>query len=310
MKRILTILGVVIALVALSIPVFAITQGGVADDGEHPFVGLMVAWGDVLEFDEFGEPIDQNDDGAIDDDDLVFSPLWRCSGTLISPTVYVTAGHCTESPATDAYIWFEEDVESGLPTEDPPDPGNGYPGPGGTSYHGYAYTHPLYNPAAFFLFDLGVVMLDGPGALMDEYATLPTEGAIDDMGKGRKRSVIEAVGYGGQDIRPVPVFERIRLKADLKVVNTNGVAGVGPFPTGEPFPSNSVLVSGDAKHGGTCFGDSGGPMFIGTEAPYVIGAVTSFGLNGNCAGVGGGFRIDRALELGWINSFLDGGGDG
>ena len=80
--------------------------------------------------------------------------------------------------------------------------------------------------------------------------------------------------------------------------NTKGVAGIGNLPD-----SNSMLVSGDAKHGGTCFGDSGGPVFLGTDS-NVIGAVTSFGLNGNCAGVGGAFRIDRAIELGWISSFL------
>ena len=31
--------------------------------------------------------------------------------------------------------------------------------------------------------------------------------------------------------------------------------------------------------------------------------VASFGLNGNCAGIGGAFRIDRDMELDWINSF-------
>ena len=37
-------------------------------------------------------------------------PLWRCSGTMISPTAYVTAGHCTglDEGATPAHaeLWF------------------------------------------------------------------------------------------------------------------------------------------------------------------------------------------------------------
>lgn len=268
MKRFLILLGVVVMVLALAVPVAAITRGGAPDDGEHPYVGLMVA------------------------DDADGNPLWRCSGTLISPTVFVTAGHCTESPAARATIWFEEDVESGIPE-------NGYPFGGATSFDGDTYTHPLYDPGAFFLYDLGVVVLDGEGNTgVGEYAELPTAGAIDDLDKGRKRAVVEAVGYGLQKINPVTVVaERIRLKADLMVVNTKGVAGIGNLPG-----SNSMLVSGDAKHGGTCFGDSGGPMFIGSDS-NIIGAVTSFGLNGNCAGVGGAFRIDRAQELNWINSF-------
>jgi hypothetical protein len=144
-------------------------------------------------------------------------------------------------------------------------------------------------------------VLDGEGnTSVGEYGALPAEDAIDGLGKGRKKAVVEAVGYGLQKINPVMVEgERIRLKADLMVVDTKGVAGIGNL-----LDSNSMLVSGDASHGGTCFGDSGGPMFIGTNS-NVVGAVTPFGLNGNCAGVGGAFRIDRALELGWISGFLD-----
>jgi hypothetical protein len=273
------LLGVAALIIGIALPVAAITRGGAPDGDEHPYVGLMVA------------------------DDAAGNPLFRCSGALISPTVFVTAGHCTAAPAARATIWFEEDVESGIP-------GNGYPFGGATSFDGTTHTHPLFNPAAFFLFDLGVVVLDGPGNTgLSSYASLPTAGDIDAMGKGRRNSVLEAVGYGLQEIIQNPqnliklTAERVRLKADLMVVDTNGVAGIGNLPTGvEGVPTNSVIVSGDASHGGTCFGDSGGPMLIGTNTD-VIGAVTSFGLNGNCAGVGGGFRIDRQFEIDWINGF-------
>ncbi|MDH3295685.1 MAG: trypsin-like serine protease [Acidimicrobiia bacterium] len=57
-----------------------------------------------------------------------------------------------------------------------------------------------------------------------------------------------------------------------------------------------MTLSGDAKHGGTCFGDSGGPILSGDT----IVAVVSFGLNGNCAGVGGVYRIDFAENIDWI----------
>jgi hypothetical protein len=255
-RRLLLLLAAIALLVAVALPAAAITRGGVPDDGEHPYVGLMVA---------------QDANG---------NPLWRCSGTLISDTLFVTAGHCTEAPAAHAEIWFDEDVESGIP-------GNGYPFTGDAG--GTTVTHPDYDPAAFFLHDLGVVVLDAP-YLLPEYAGLADPGAIEAMEPGRKSAVLEAVGYGLQDIQPVTVAERVRLKADLMVVDTRGQAGIGSLG------GNSVIVSGDAAHGGTCFGDSGGPMLIGTD----IAAVTSFGLNGNCAGVGGGYRIDNQGDIDWI----------
>ena len=53
---------------------------------------------------------------------------------------------------------------------------------------------------------------------------------------------------------------------------------------------------------GTCFGDSGGPNFIGSS--NVIGGVTSFGINGNCAGTGGVYRVDQADDLAWLATFF------
>jgi secreted trypsin-like serine protease len=60
------------------------------------------------------------------------------------------------------------------------------------------------------------------------------------------------------------------------------------------------LLSNNAYTGGTCFGDSGGPNFIGDT--NVIAGVTSFGLNGNCAGTGGVYRVDQADDLNWLYS--------
>jgi secreted trypsin-like serine protease len=64
----------------------------------------------------------------------------------------------------------------------------------------------------------------------------------------------------------------------------------------------SLLLSNNANTGGTCFGDSGGPNFLGSS--LTIAGVTSFGINGNCAGTGGVFRLDRQGVLEFVTGFM------
>jgi hypothetical protein len=256
----------VIAVMMLGvIPGSAVTDGELDGEG-HPYVGLMVA---------------QDENGT---------PMWRCSGTLISPTLFLTAGHCTELPAAHVEIWFDADVESGIPA-------NGYPFNGDVG--GTPYTHPDYNPNAFFLYDLGVVVLDTP-MVMDEYGVLPTLNQLDAMKtkRGKQDTTFTAVGYGLQQSFPDAASwkennERVRMVAYPKLIQINGGL-VGDF---------SLLLSNNAHTGGTCFGDSGGPNFIGDTR--VIAGVTSFGLNGNCAGTGGVYRVDRADDLDWLYGAFD-----
>jgi V8-like Glu-specific endopeptidase len=215
-------------------------------------------------------------------DDANGNPLWRCSGTLLSPTLFLTAGHCTEAPAASATIWFDADVESGIPA-------NGYPFDGDVD--GETFTHPQYDPNAFFLYDLGVVVLDDP-VFMDEYGVLPELDVLDAMKtqRGKQDVTFTAVGYGLQRINPVFVeSERVRMVAYPHLIQINAPGFTGDF---------SLLLSNNHSTGGTCFGDSGGPNFINKS--NVVGGVTSFGLNGNCAGTGGVYRVDRADDLDWL----------
>ena len=238
--------------------VMAITNGQ-PDGDDHPYVGLAVF------------------------DDANGDPMWRCSGALLSPTLFLTAGHCTEAPAASATVWFESDVEAGIPD-------NGYPFGGPTSVDGTPFGHPQYDPNRFLLYDLGVVVLDEP-VFMDDYAVLPEEGLLDSLAtrRGLQDQTITAVGYGLQRINPVFVeADRIRMQASLKLVNETGFGR----------PGDTIFVSANAHTGGTCFGDSGGPQFLGDS--NVVAAVTSYGLNGNCAGIGGGYRVDQADDLDWL----------
>jgi hypothetical protein len=261
-KRLVAIVLALMLAIVMVIPASAIKYGELDGDG-HPYVGLMIA---------------QDADG---------NPLWRCSGTLLSPTVYLTAGHCTEAPAAHVEIWFDADVESGIP-------GNGYPFTGDVG--GTPFTHPDYNPAAFFIRDVGVVVLDEP-MVMGGYATLPTLDQLDELKtkRGKQDVTFTAVGYGLQFINPVFVeAERVRMVSTPHLIQINTPGFTGDF---------SLLLSNNHSTGGTCFGDSGGPNFLGDS--NVVAGVTSFGINGNCAGTGGVFRMDRSWSLDWVSIFLD-----
>ncbi len=249
-----------LALIGLTAPPASAITDGEADGDRHPYVGLMVA---------------QTEEG---------DPLWRCSGTLISPTVFLTAGHCTYG-AEHVELWFQSDLE-------PAPEDFGYPFTGEVS--GEPYTHPDYDDNAFYLYDLGVVVLDEP-VVLDEYGELPELDQLDEYaGKTKKDATFTAVGYGLQKSFPdAASWKDSALKT--RMVSYPKLNQINTGFTGD----SSLLLSNNAHTGGTCSGDSGGPNFIGDS--NVIAGVTSFGLNSACAGTGGVYRVDRADDLDWLN---------
>jgi hypothetical protein len=274
MRKLIASIAVLASALAIGlVPAGAITNG-VPDQEGHPYVGLMVA---------------KNAAGV---------PLWRCSGTLMAPTVFMVAGHCTEAPAAQIEIFFSSGFPNGIPL------GAGYPaaGPnpcvGVTGYpctgdvSGTPHTHPLYDPNAFFLHDLGVVTLNG-SVTGRGFGALPSEGELSTLPKHASMTV---VGYGLQRSFPPPAAVnneavRIRLVAHpfIRDIDSNFV---GDF---------AFVISHDASRGGTCFGDSGGPNFIGDS--NVVGGVTSFGTTFTCKGHNGAYRVDQPDDLEWLATF-------
>jgi len=261
MKKTLALLAALFATIAVAAgPAGAVTDGQLDGNG-HPYVGLMVA------------------------QDAKGNPLWRCSGTLISAKLFLTAGHCTEAPAAHAEIWFQSDVTDAAAMN--------YPFEGQVG--GTTYTHPDYDPNAFYVRDLGVVVLSGRGMAMSQYGTLPGLNSLDALKPGSSTR-FTSVGYGLQKSFPDAAAWkesalRIRMVANPYLLQINGGI-VGDF---------SLLLSNNTNSGGTCFGDSGGPNFLGSS--NVVAGVTSFGMNGTCGGTGGVFRVDRSWSLDWLSTF-------
>ncbi len=221
-------------------------------------------------------------------------PAFRCSATLLSPTVVLTAGHCTNGfPAEDfsgMRVFTESNVQTG---------NNNYPFAGPNSVEAVSWaSHPLYETASFVVHDVGVVILKEPGIVLpqNQYGVLPQANQLDALKtkRGLQDVTFTSVGYGLQQINPVfTISQKIRMVAHPRLIQINTPGFTGSF---------SLLLSNNHSTGGTCFGDSGGPNFLGTS--NVIAGVTSFGINGNCAGTGGVFRMDRPDVLAFVNSFL------
>jgi len=227
-------------------------------------------------------------------------PAFRCSGTLLSATVLLTAGHCTnafpDDPYTGMRVFTESDVQGGIGIT------NNYPNAGPNAVEAVSWAaHPLYETAPFFVHDVGVVILEAPGVVLSRYGTLPSVNQFDAFKtrRGLQNVWFTSVGYGLQQSFPTPASflannSRTRYFATPKLLQINTPGFTGDF---------SMLLSNNANTGGTCFGDSGGPNFLRDST--VVAGITSFGINGNCAGTGGVFRTDRQDVLNFINSYLN-----
>ncbi|MDQ3066904.1 MAG: S1 family peptidase [Actinomycetota bacterium] len=241
--------------------------GNYQKDFEHDFVGLLVVYDASGEF------------------------AGRCSGSLISPTVFVTAGHCTTG-SDEARIYFQQDAGVNYDPATGVDPITGYPETGG--YTGTPYNFGFDGFASFpNTRDAGVVILDGAGYTppSGKFGVLPQLGAVDAYAAQKKQDARFTVsGYGLSDKDPVIVSFRERLRAESYLVNNQ--APITEF-------NLKTTANPSQDKGGTCNGDSGGPVFF--RGTNVIAAVTSFGFNGQCKGLDFSYRLDRAPVLAWIN---------
>ena len=214
-----------------------------------------------------------------------------CSGTLITPNVFLTASHCTSFYTQDlapegyiAYVSLDQSIPFGDLTSNK------------TTLLAIAHvvTNPNFNPSQSDSGDIGVLILERNVRGVTP-ATLPACGLLDQLvaQNGLKNAVFTNAGYGIQNRvvgGGVPFFQ------DLN-----------PIPRMFSFSSFNSLNGGYLRlsqnpstgNGGTCFGDSGGPNFLTVNGQQLIVAITITG-DSVCRSTNVDYRLDTVSAQGFL----------
>ena len=244
---------------------------GAPDAGAHPYVGVLL--------------FVQNGVG-----------YYSCTGTLISPTVMVTAGHCVESEGNLNSVTYVRFTENALADR------SAYPSrqawlDAEWILASQVIAHPQFDDFAAFpnTYDVGIVILSKP-VILPEYGVLPELGLLESISRSPKaKRLFTAVGYGQQgEINPFYGDIFARYSGTTMLIEAHSTrAGKG---------QSAKFSNNPGTGGGTCYGDSGGPIFYGTS--NVIGAITSFGFT-PCIGNDFNFRLDTQTAQDFIRQYLN-----
>lgn len=250
-KLIAGMLSTVAVLVAAT-PAAAITNG--SDDGNgHPGVGMMLS-------------PQAHSDGT-----------WtRCSGTLISPTVFLTAAHCEIPGVTQVRVTFDSEFK--------------FPG---TTFTGTWHADPAFGQAQGDPHDIAVIVLDTEPSGVP-LAELPEAGSNKGLGKSQK---FTSVGYGTGEAVNGPGGHTFPID-DVRHV------AVGTLNS---ITRSWLRISQNGSHGdgGTCFGDSGGPNFLGSgvDETNVIAAITITG-DSPCRSTNVDYRLDTPSARSFLATYV------
>jgi V8-like Glu-specific endopeptidase len=234
------------ATLILAAPAGAITNG-TADGNGHPNVGGLVA------------------DQAYSDGTWIY-----CSGTLVSPTVFLTAAHCAEGDRV--RVTFSSAYQAG-----------------DTTYVGTWHADPAYNQSQSDPHDIAVVVLDKAVKGITP-AKLPKSGSLSKLSGSQQ---FTSVGYGAYDVTSGPGGH------DYVYNDVRGVATGTLNTTTQAW----LKISMNPSHGdgGTCYGDSGGPNFLGSTD--IVAGTTITG-DTQCRSTNVDYRLDTASARNFLAPYV------
>jgi secreted trypsin-like serine protease len=248
MRRVLVAAALLLAVLLPAAPASAITNG-TADGGAHPSVGGLVS------------PTQYSDGTWI-----------YCSGTLVSPTVFLTAAHCGEGESDRVGVTFDPDYAAGDPI-----------------YYGTFHADPLYPGPTSDAHDIAVVVLDKPVKGITP-ARLPAADSLSGLSSTQR---FTSVGYGAYEVTNSPGGHQY-LYDDRRMVATGTLNAVNKTWL-------RISMNASTGNGGTCYGDSGGPNFLGTTT--IVAAITITG-DSVCRSTNVDYRLDTPSARAFLGQYV------
>ena len=230
----------------------AITYG-VPDGNGHPEVGALLA-------------PEAYSDGT-----------WEaCSGTLISPTVFLTAAHC-DLGVDRVAVTFDSVYDAAH----------------GTTYWGDWHADAAYSQAQGDPNDIAVVVFPKPIKGIDP-ARLPAAHSLDSLDG---TATFTSVGYGAQSVTNGAGGQTFHY-ADIRYVATGTLNSLTPSWL-------RISQNPSTGNGGTCYGDSGGPNFLGSGATETnIVAGTTITGDTPCRSTNVDYRLDTDSARSFLQQYV------
>jgi len=216
-----------LAVALVTVSTAAAITGGNVDGNAHPYVGALVV------------------DGSV-----------QCSGVLVAPTVFATAGHCGADGSRVA-VSFDSKLDSG-----------------------WSLAFGTLEVDSTKGADLAVVVLDAPASVAP--ATLPAAGAAGSLGKG---ATVTSVGYGYSSraadgsfvydgFRHAASSPVLRVAKTTLVISTS-TAGPCMGDSGGPQLAGSTVLSVTSTGSNDCSGRAEGYRLDTPSARAFLGGFVS-----------------------------------